>query len=266
MRKYLTVFGLSFQNEFVYRLNFIMWRFRNVIRILMTFVLWNSVFSTNKMAFGYTREQMLTYVFLVLVVYAFVASAPSNDNIGGEISSGDLSNYLVKPISYMRYWLTRDWASKLLNIIFAAVETSLLYLWLRPQISLASSPLLIFLGVLMCVLAALIYYFLTKSAIFISFWTPESTWGLMFVVLVLLETLAGVIFPLDILPLWAGKLLQFTPFPYLVYLPIQILLGKFTLMQTLRLLLQAGLWVIGSWYIATKIWKSGQKVYGASGR
>ncbi len=266
MKKYLTVFGLAFQNEFVYRLNFILWQFRNVIRILLTFFLWNSVFSINKVAFGYTREQMLTYVFLVLVVYAFVTSAPSNDNIGGEIASGDLSNYLVKPISYMRYWLTRDWASKLLNVIFAVFETSLLFWWLRPQISFADSPLFIILGILMCILAALIYYFLTKSAVFVSFWTPESTWGLMFVVLVLLEILAGVIFPLDVLPVWASKLLQFTPFPYLVYLPIQILLGKFTLVQSLRLLLQAFLWVVGSWYVTTKIWKSGQKVYAASGR
>ena len=44
VRKYWVVFQQSFQNEFVYRLNFILWRFRNVLRILMTYFLWHSVF------------------------------------------------------------------------------------------------------------------------------------------------------------------------------------------------------------------------------
>src|SRR3989344_1789920 len=121
MRKYLTVFLTSWQNEFIYRLNFILWRGRNVIRILMTFYLWQSIYSQNQIAFGYSQTQMMAYVFLVLLISAFVIATPSNDNIGGEISSGDLSNYLVKPISYLRYWFTRDLASKLLNFTFAGI-------------------------------------------------------------------------------------------------------------------------------------------------
>src|SRR3989344_3347986 len=119
MKKYLTVFSLSFQNEFTYRLNFILWRFRNVLRILMTFFLWQVVFSTRTTAFGYSHSRMFSYILFVFVIQALVMAAPSNDNIGGEIGNGDLSNYLVKPISYLKYWLTRDLASKLLNALFA---------------------------------------------------------------------------------------------------------------------------------------------------
>jgi len=266
MRKYLTLFEISFQDEFTYRLNFILWRLRNILRILMVFVLWNSIFSTNRVAFGYTKEQMITYIFLVLILYAFVASAPSNNYIGGEISSGDLSNYLVKPINYIKYWLTRDWASKTLNIIFAIGEISLLYLWFRPQVTLTSSPLLIAVGLCMCILASLIYFYLTKCVVFVAFWLPENAWGLMFVVTVFLELLAGVLFPLDILPHWANTLIQFTPFPYLIYYPIGILIGKLSFVNSLRLLLQASIWLGITWYLATKVWKRGQKVYSASGK
>ncbi len=266
MRKYLTLFGISFQNEFTYRLNFILWRARNVIRILMVFILWSSVFRSHRTAFGYTKEQMLTYVFLVLVISTFVTSAPSNENVGGEISSGDLSNYLVKPINYLHAWLTRDWASKLLNMLFATFEISLLYLWFKPQIHLSSSVGIIIVAAVMCVVAALTYFYLTKMAVFIAFWAPENTWGLMFVVLVLMEVLAGTIFPLDVLPHWAYNVLQFTPFPYLVYFPIGILVGKFSLSESLRLLLQSAGWIAITWYGAVKIWRLGLKAYSASGR
>ncbi len=266
MKKYLTVFGLSFQNEFTYRLNFILWRFRNVLRVLMTFFLWNSIFSQNRIAFGYSREQMMAYVFLVLVITAFVSSAPSNDNIGGEIANGDLSNYLTKPISYMKYWLTRDWSSKLLNLLFAFGEISLLYFWLRPQLIINSSPGSVVIGVLLCVSAALIYFLVTKLAVMVAFWIPENTWGLMFSFLVLFEVLSGAIFPLDVLPTLGSKLLQFTPFPYMIYYPIAVMVGKLSPAQGLRILLQSLVWLgVGIWLV-NKMWKSGLKTYSATGR
>lgn len=266
MKKYWTVFNLSFQNEFVYRLNFVLWRFRNVLRVTMTYFLWNSVFSSNTVAFGYNKDQMISYVFMVLIVNSFVMSAPSNDNIGGEIGSGDLSNYLVKPLSYLRYWLTRDWASKLLNMLFAVGEFLILYLILRPQITFASSPIMIILGLVMVLFGSLIYFFVTKLAVFVSFWTPENTWSLMFMFLVFYEILSGGIFPLDVLPQAMYQVLQWTPFPYMVYFPLAVLVGKISLEQATRIFLQSVFWLFASILLVAVQWKKGMKVYQASGR
>lgn len=266
MKKYLTVFSLSFENEFVYRLNFILWRLRNVLRILMTFFLWNSIFAHNKIAFGYSKEQMFAYVFLVLILSSFVMAAPSNDTIGSEISSGDLSNYLIKPIGYLRYWLTRDWASKLLNMLFVGGEVMLLYLILRPTIVLAASPFQFILGIIASIVAALTFFNITKLAVSVSFWNPEDTWSVMFLVMVLMETMAGVVFPLDILPANIGLALQFTPFPYLIYYPIAIIVGRLSLAVSLRILLQSLVWLALSAVGANRVWLFGLKSYAASGR
>jgi len=130
MRKYLTVFAVDWQNQFIYRLNFFLWRFRNVLRVLMTYFLWTSIFAYRTTVFGYTREQIMAYLLLVIFLYGFVGSCPSNDNVGGEVSSGALNNFLVKPIGYLRYWFTRDLSSKLLNTVFAVGEISLLWYFL----------------------------------------------------------------------------------------------------------------------------------------
>ena len=174
MKKYLTIFSLSFQNEFTYRLNFILWRFRNVLRIIMTFYLWLSIFSSNKIVFGYSKIQIITYLFFGLFINGLVQSAPSNDNIGGEVSDGTLNNFLVKPLGYLRYWFTRDLSSKLLNILFAAIEISLLFIVFRPTLFVV--PSLITLALTLS--AIMIYFLLGKLAILIVFWSPENTWGL----------------------------------------------------------------------------------------
>ena len=232
----------------------------------MTFFLWNSIFSKNSIAFGYSKEQMMSYVFLVLIIGTFVIASPSNDNIGGEIGSGDLSNFLIKPISYLRYWFTRDWASKLLNIVFAVFEITILYLILKPSLFITVSSTAIFLGIIMGLVASLIYFFITKLATFVAFWSPENTWGMMFLFLVIFEILSGSIFPLDILPKWSITLLQFTPFPYMVYYPLGILIGKFSSVETLRLIFQSLAWLLISYWLTIKVWKRGLKEYSASGR
>ena len=85
----------------------------------MTYFLWNGIFTSNQNVFGYQKTDMLTYVFAVLAIQTLVLSAPSSDNIGGEISSGDLGNYLLKPINYLKYWFTRDLSSKLFVFLTA---------------------------------------------------------------------------------------------------------------------------------------------------
>ncbi len=266
MRKYLTVFNLSWQGEFTYRLNFVLWRFRNILRFLMTFFLWTGIFVTNQNVFGYTRPELLTYVFLVLIVQSIVLSAPSADNIGGEISNGDISNYLVKPVSYLKFWFTRDLASKFLNLSFAVGEVGLLWLWLRPAIQFPSSWASIIGFGIICALAVVLYFFVSITSKFVSFWTPENTWGLTFLTLVMIEVLGGSIFPIDILPKLAQTLLQFTPFPYLIYYPIAIWVGKISGLEMIRVIIQALIWVVIMYMIAKIIWRKGLITYQSEGR
>lgn len=232
----------------------------------MVYFLWSGVFSTNPLVFGYNSSEMLTYVFLTLIVATFVLSAPSADNIGGEISNGELSNYLLRPVNYIKYWFVRDLSSKLLNMVFAFIEISIMYLLLRPVLILPNSWLVwVGFGV-MCLLAVVLNYFISCAARFVAFWTPESTWGVAFVVLVLVDVLGGGVFPIDILPDWGQVALQFTPFPYLIYYPIAVFIGEVTGWELVRILIQTILWVVISYFLAKWIWKKGLMVYGSEGR
>ncbi len=231
----------------------------------MAYFLWHSVFSSNSNVFGYSKEQMMAYVFLVLLVTSFVMSAPSNDNVGGEISDGTLNNFLIKPIGYLRYWLTRDWSSKLLNMFFAVFEFGLLWFLFRPQIQFSQNLTQLVLGVSLVIISSLIYYLLTKLAISVAFWTPENTWGFMFIILVFMEILAGGIFPLDLLPKPVMTLLQFTPFPYMIYYPIAALVGRLDMVSSVRILLQALSLLVVSYWLVMKVWRKGLKNYAAAG-
>jgi len=266
MGKYLQVFKISLGQEFAYRANFILWRLRNLLQIFLIFFLWDAVFSDpDTQLFGYDRSKILTYVFVLIFVKALVLSSRVTD-AAGEVSRGDLSNYLVKPVSYFKYWFSRDVSSKLLNLVFAAGEALLLFILLKPAFFVQTNLLLVFFFVVSTVLAILIVFlvmFITNS---ITFWIPESAWGVHFVLMVLLEILSGVLFPLDILPDKLFSLLSYTPFPYLVFFPIQVYLGNFPLPVVMKGVFISFVWVVIFTYLLKKVWGKGLKAYQSYGR
>jgi len=267
MRKYLSVFRISFAQEFAYKLNFILWRVRNVLQIFLVFFLWDTVFSDpGRVVFGYDRAKILTYVFGILIVKALVLSARAVD-IPGEISSGDLSNYLLKPIGYFKYWLTRDLSSKALNLSFAVFEFFFLYILLKPPFFVQTNPILIVGFLLFIVIALLIFFTLLFTISLVPFWMPEAAWGVQFLVIVVAtEFLAGGLFPLDILPNGIQKVLSYTPFPYLIFFPIQVYLGKVSGAEAFKGIGIALFWVVALYLLMRYVWQRGLRVYQSHGR
>jgi ABC-2 type transport system permease protein len=267
MNKYLQVFKISFQQEFVYRLNFVMWRVRNILQILLVFFLWDTVFAQQgRVVFGYDRARILTYVFGLLIVRAFVLSARAME-VAGEVSRGDLSNYLIKPLSYFKYWLTRDISSKALNLAFAGVETFVLFLILKPPFFIQTN-LLSLAGFLIAIISAMfIYFVLLFITSAVPFWMPEAGWAAHFLVTaVAVEFLSGALFPLDILPGAIQSVLSYTPFPYLIFFPLQVYLGKVTGIAMFKGIFVSFFWAVILWFVMSSVWKRGLKVYQAHGR
>lgn len=266
LKKYLAIFQISFQQEFMYRFNFIMWRFRNVFQIFLVFFLWDTVFSSpGRILFGYDRARILTYVFLTIFAKAFVFSARAVD-VSGDVARGDLSNYLLRPISYFKYWLTRDISSKMLNLVFAVVEVTVLALILKPDLFFQLNFIYVFLTGISLIVAMLLFFCILFIVSAIPFWMPEASWGGNFILIIILEFLSGSLFPIDVLPGVLQNVLYLTPFPYLVFFPIQIYLGVLSLPVVLKGLLISSAWV-GILYLTMKgIWKKGLLAYQAFGK
>jgi ABC-2 type transport system permease protein len=267
MKKFLGLFNISFQQEFAYRLNFILWRVRNVMQILVFFFLWSAIFSGGAVQFfGYDKAKIFTYAFALMIVRAVVLSSRSVD-VAGQIANGELTNLLLKPINYFSYWITRDFSSKLLNIIFSVFEIVVLVLLLKPNIFIQINPIYFFSFVGALLIAMFLYFSLLMLTNFIPFWAPELSWGAQFlVIVVVVEFLSGAFLPLDIFPPILYQILRFTPFPYLVFIPIKIYLGLFDYSLVVQSLLIGIAWCLILWKIVNYVWKKGLLVYEGVGR
>lgn len=241
-----------------------MWRARQVLSLLTAYFLWRAVFSAgHHELFGYTESQMLTYIFIAGFLQAVVLASRVID-LAGVINSGDLSNILIRPMSNFWYWVSEDAADKALNILFSLGELTLLFLFLRPVIifpALSSIPLFLLVLLFSTFLYFLINYLFSLSG----FWTPD-IWAPRFLLVVLLNFVAGSLFPLDVLPSAVQRILSWTPFPYLVFFPTKVFLGQIGVETIMRGTGITLLWIGIFWFIVHVVWKNGLNIYSSEGK
>lgn len=235
-----------------------------VLMLLTSYFLWQAVFNGRTEIFGYSQSQMLSYIMLAAVLQSAVLASRSID-LAGVINSGELSNIIIRPISNLWYWLSRDAADKALNLIFSAAEIFLLIILLRPPLSWPDPSYAVISLLLILPLSTLLYYFINYLFGLTGFWTNE-VWAPRFLLMVVLQFFAGLMFPLDVLPENIRNFAAWTPFPYLVYFPARVILGKAGGWEIAWGITATAAWTMIFVILAEVVWRRGLRAYGAEGR
>ncbi|HEY2328699.1 MAG TPA: ABC-2 family transporter protein, partial [Verrucomicrobiae bacterium] len=76
---------------------------------------------------------------------------------------------------------------------------------------------------------------------------------------------SGHLFPLDVLRSPLKEILFLTPFPYQMYFPVSIYMGKVAGADLWRGLAMQLLWVLAAYVFARFMWRRGIKKYAAFG-
>lgn len=263
MKKYLLVAKNSLAEYFSYRLNFILWRVRVVVTILVSFSLWQAIFKTNSQLFGYRQSQILTYILLLNFINGVVLCTQTM-RVASEINTGVLSKFLVQPLNYFAFNFFRDLSDKAINTLFSFLEITLLFLILKPSVILQTNFFLLSFFILATVFASVLYFEISMLLSFIGFWSKE-VWAPRFIFYIIIAFLAGTYFPLDILPLSIYNILQFLPFTYLVFFPLKIYLGSIDMVFLSKGFLILSAWIFLLWIFLNYLWREGLKVYTAEG-
>ncbi|KKQ01778.1 MAG: hypothetical protein US11_C0004G0048 [Candidatus Roizmanbacteria bacterium GW2011_GWA2_36_23] len=263
MKKYWEIARVNTLQYLVYRLNFILWRFRNIINLIFIFFLWTNIYSTSSKVFNYDKAQVISYVLVVTLASSIVLSSRTSD-IATEILSGYFINYLLKPVSFFKYILTRELVDKLINIVFTVIEISLLVMIFKPllfiQNNISVYPVFIFSLIIGC----LIGFFISLSLSFIAFWSSE-VWAPRFIFFMLVQMLAGSWFPLDVLPKTIYNFMLLTPFPYLIFFPTKIYIHGLSV-DLIKPIIISIIWCLILFAVTRLVWLKGIKNYGAFGR
>src|SRR6184192_1076121 len=267
MRKYWHVINIGIQNTLVYRVNFLFRAVFGLIPLMATIFLWRAIYSGKAAGgevAGYTLAQMTSYYLLVTIVDALTAVNEDDWQIAADIKDGNISQFLLKPIDYLAYRLCLFGTGRLIYTIVAVVPVTLFILLQREYFVLPPDWGTFGWFLVSTVMTALLQFFMSYTMALLAFWVLEVS-TFIFILFAFEYIAGGHLFPLDILPPTIERVLHYTPFPYQLFFPVSIYVGKTTGHELYQGLLIQTAWVVAAYLLARWVWKRGIRKYSAVG-
>jgi ABC-2 type transport system permease protein len=267
MRKYWHVVNIGIQNNLTYRFNFLARTVFGLIPLVAMLYVWRTIYSGKSPGATvgtYTLAEMISYYLLITLVDALTAVNEDDWQIAADIKDGNISQFLLKPIDYLWYRLCLFFSGRLTYLAVAAVPLALFMLCLRRYFVLPADGTALGCFLVSTLLTALLQFFSSYAMAMLAFWVLEVS-TFIFILFAFEYIASGHLFPLDILPPALQQVLHYTPFPYQLYFPVSVYMGKATRAELLQGLLLQTFWVLAAYALARFAWSRGIKRYSAVG-
>lgn len=259
---YIRSFWLAWSTQLSYRLNFIVGRLREFVVYGAMLLLYSALPQGSG---SYSQSDLLTYT-LISSLFGSAIFIYIMTSIANEIAEGNLTNYLLRPINYFGFWISQSLAARVLTFGGGLLQLALLTwlfsdkpLALQNNIFILLQTAILFLGALTLVQA------LDFVGGLFSFWTNRGH-GMRWLIMILIQFLSGSYIPLDTLPGPVHQILRWTPFPSLLFAPLQSYLGRLTTSVWLQTVMVQWVWIGIIVLLVRLFWTRGLKTYGAYGR
>ena len=260
--KWLESLKICLARNLNYKINFLLMM---VVPVVVFFAikynLWRSIYASNPQTEiqGYTLSKMIEYQFWILIFDLFVRSHFFSENISDDIRLGKISAFLLYPFSFISYQLSLFFSDKLIQFFIGSFCFALVLSlgWLKAP----SLFILLKAGVFLLIIC-LFWFFVQMGLGFLSFWF-EKTWSLNVSVRFISAFFSGSIIPLDLYPEALAKILLWTPFPYLIYFPVKILMKEEVSISSCLFVLSV--WIIILFFVTKWLWKKGLNFYTGAG-
>lgn len=263
MRKYFGIFKLSWQNSLEYRFEFFAHMALGLVQFVVLFFIWKAIFKQTSNFSGYTFVSMISYLVMVQFLH-FINRQNTARQIAEEIKNGDISIFLLKPMSYLKYWFFSFLASRFFEFL---VRLLIIFVFLAVYFPVFQTLTLERISIFVLFLGISLFFNFLLNCFFASlaFWITDVR---MFSSVIGLSVgfFSGELMPLDILPGVFKTISQLLPFQYMLFFPIKIFLGGLSTRQIFSGMTIAIFWTIGLFFFLRYFWAKGLKKYEAIGQ
>lgn len=256
MRKYWIIFSNTLQKALIYRARNVTYAVVNVCLPLIMVAVWSKYYAGGKTINSFTFNQLVSYYFMTIIVSLW--SSRVHENVKEDIKDGELANYVIKPFDYFGFRISWELGWYVIKFVLLLLPLGFLFLNFQPQININIFALI------SLIFSYLLSYCFSMIIGLTAFHTTETT-GITNLYWMLTELFTGKVFPITLFALSVQKILNFLPFKYMVYFPVQIAIGKLSATEITRGLLMQFFWIVGLYLLARLIWKRGVKKFSGIG-
>lgn len=257
VRKARALFQLYLAYMLEFRAEIYLWVLASMLPLILLGV-WAQAAESG--AFPLSRVEFIRYFMAVFVVrqFSFIWVIWEFEEL---VVSGNLSQQLLQPLNPV-------WRFVASHVTERVVRLPLVFLvlggcfWMYPEAIWLPRPGQLLWAMALLAVAFTVRFLMQYMMSMLSFWSERAAAieELWFVVHLFLS---GLIAPLDVYPESVRRFTELTPFPYLIYYPVSLLLGHGVPVGRALAVLAA--WGSVAWLAQRYLWKRGLQRYSAMG-
>lgn len=263
--KYIRCFNIGVQSAMEYRSNFLLSALSAVFPIIIQLFLWTAIFknSSNSVIYGYSYYQIINYTILANLISKLLSTGFEYE-VSDDIKTGGLNKFIVQPISYFRYRFSRFLGAKFIELVMILLMILGVLVIINNYLGIVLSFKQVIMFIVSIILAVIMNFLIFFCLSTFSFWLTDA-WGLFFGANFLFSIMGGGVFPLDIFPKEILQILDYLPFKFTIYYPINILLGKVEFNMAIKGFITLIIWIVVLYILLKTLWIRGLKKYVAVG-
>lgn len=262
MRTSFRVFFMELRTLMTYRADFwVNFAGLTFFALIIAYFLWSGIFDAahKTMIKGKTLADIIFYYLVAPLIFR----VQQGQNIGflsRDIYEGSLNKYLLYPLRVNDFKLATYLANSFFFLfqLFALIIIYQLIFHSNGVYSFSFPNLLLFVFVI--VLNCISYYYLFCIFELAAFWF-DHIWSLGVMLRFFCSFFGGALIPLVFFPEWAQKLLYYTPFPYMIDFPFQVLMGNMHIQEFFIKLSVTLIWLFFFKFLSHLIWERGKYQY-----
>jgi len=263
VKTFLAFIKVGFKTALRFRFNFVVGFIITPLSILIYYFLWKAVFafSGQNIIKGFSFSEMVGYYVVSMIVGLFIW-IDIDKWMADDIRKGQLVVDLLKPLGYVWQCLFFEIGLNIFGILIQLAPVFLIgFLFFGLKIAGFWTFAVFFASLFF---GFLIAYFLSFLVGITAFWFKEIS-GLRRVRRALNLFLSGGLIPLTFFPAGFQKVSHFLPFEYMRFVPINIYLGKYSVVGIFLQLFFQFVWVLILLLLVGFCWRSAVKKFSGEG-
>lgn len=248
--------------QFQYRVAMGIWMIGLILEPLIYLSVWTSVASSSGGSVGsFTGSDFAGYYIVMLVVQHFtmIWHMWEYDYI---IRQGQFSARLLRPFHPIHTDAAQNIAYKLLMLAVVIPAVIILVLTFRPTVNPSLWAFIAFFPAL--ILAGVLAFVMGWALAMAAFWTTRIV-AINQTYFIATFFFSGQLAPLELLPEWIRTLSGLLPFRWFVSFPVELMLGRLTVEQTLTGFVAQSIWIGIGVMLMHFLYRAGIKRYVAFG-
>jgi ABC-2 type transport system permease protein len=260
---FFNIVSMQARRQMSYRADFwLLTIFGFLAQVGVVYFLWDAIFRESGSASigGFTFQEMILYYVLAILIGKFTNVAGVEGSFSIDIYDGSLSRYIVYPTNYLLFKYAQKCGETFPAFIqFVLLSVIAVYVVGIPD-TFNVTPLsaLLFAGSVL--MAFTMFVFVTCPIEGAAFWA-DNVWSLNVITRFTVQLLGGGMLPLTIFPDAVREGLMWTPFPYIVFEPVRVLLGEVSPAAWLQGMSICGAWMAFVLLVTSLVWNRGYESY-----